>query len=45
MDDDVTVQLTATAGEDVAKVVLQNVGASVVDLPEGALRLVVAKMV
>ena len=45
MDDAVTVQLTATAGEDVAKVVLLNVGGRAVDLPVGTLRLVVSKMV
>lgn len=43
-DDSTTVQLTATAGDGIVKVVLQNVGDARVDIPRGRLRLVVAKM-
>jgi hypothetical protein len=44
-DDDTTaIQLTATAGDDIVKIVLQNVGEARVDIPQGRLRLVVAKM-
>eukprot|EP01047_Picozoa_sp_COSAG01_P030147 COSAG01_NODE_2091_length_8453_cov_19.448049_11_plen_88_part_00 len=39
-----TVLLSATAGTDVVKVVLQNVGPQPADIAEGTLRVVVAKM-
>eukprot|EP01052_Picozoa_sp_SAG31_P010223 SAG31_NODE_553_length_14198_cov_3.418257_5_plen_258_part_00 len=39
-----TMILSATAGQDVIKVVLQNVGQEAADIVEGTLRVVVAKM-
>jgi hypothetical protein len=39
-----TVLLSATAGSDAVKVVLQNVGPTKADIAEGTLRVVVAKM-
>ena len=42
-DDESTAQLTATAGVDIAKVVLQNVGGEAVDIQQGRLRLVVQR--
>ena len=39
-----TVLLSATAGDDTVKVVLQNVGPDAADIAEGTLRAVVAKM-
>lgn len=39
-----SVLLSATAGQDVVKVVLQNVGLEATDILEGTLRVVVAKM-
>ena len=39
-----SLQLTATAGAGAAKVVLQNLDAAVVDLEEGRLRVLLAKL-